>query len=81
MPPSEPPDEQDLSLPPGGDRDATSSRSGATWYLNQVVMSRLAVQEEAKRRFLELADRLANSTDPEEQSRLKKELARIAFGQ
>ena len=35
---------------------------------------------EERKRFEELADRLARSRDPEEQSRLKEELARITFG-
>jgi hypothetical protein len=80
MPPPEPPDDQDGSLPSETARDAVSSRAGATWYLREVVMSRLAAEDEARARCLELADRLANSTDREEQSRLKEELVRIAFG-
>jgi len=34
-----------------------------------------------KKRFFECADRLSRSRDPEEQKRLKEELARITFGQ
>jgi len=34
-----------------------------------------------KTRFLELVDRLLRSCDPEEQKRLKEELARMTFGQ
>jgi hypothetical protein len=33
-----------------------------------------------KKRFLELVDRLLRSCDPEEQKRLKEELARMTFG-
>ena len=35
---------------------------------------------EERKRFEELADRLALSRDPEEQSRFKEELARMTFG-
>jgi hypothetical protein len=35
---------------------------------------------EERKRFFELADRLAQTSDPEEQSRLKEELARMTFG-
>lgn len=80
MPPSEPPDDQDGSLPPEAARGVMSSRAGATWLLRELVMSRLRARDEARARFLELADGLANSTDPDEQSRLKEELARMAFG-
>jgi len=34
-----------------------------------------------RRRFLELADQLASSTDASEQKRLKRELARITYGE
>jgi len=34
-----------------------------------------------KKRFFELVDRLLHSCDPEEQKRLKKELARMTFGE
>ncbi len=80
MRPIEPPDDQDESLPPGTARRAVSSRAGATWFLGEVVKARLRARDEARARFLELADGLANSTDPDEQSRLKEELARMAFG-
>jgi hypothetical protein len=33
-----------------------------------------------KKRFFEFADRLSRSRDPDEQKRLKEELARITFG-
>jgi hypothetical protein len=34
-----------------------------------------------KKRFFELVDRLLHSRDPEEQKRLKEELARMTFGE
>jgi hypothetical protein len=39
------------------------------------------VHPEEKKRFFELADRLAHSLDPEEQRRLKEELALMTFGE
>jgi hypothetical protein len=37
-------------------------------------------REQEKERFFNLADRLASTCDPAEQSRLKEELARTTFG-
>jgi hypothetical protein len=34
-----------------------------------------------RKRFLDLADRLAQSRDAEDQKRLKEELARMTFGE
>jgi hypothetical protein len=34
-----------------------------------------------KKRFFEIADRFSRSRNPEEQSRLKEELARMTFGE
>lgn len=38
-------------------------------------------REKERQHFFELADRLARTRDPEEQSRLKEELARMTFGE
>jgi hypothetical protein len=38
-------------------------------------------KEAEKKRFFALANRLTETTDPEERQRLKKELARITFGE
>ena len=43
-------------------------------------MDRVSAREQEKKRFFELADRLARSHDPEEQKKLKEDLARITFG-
>jgi hypothetical protein len=40
----------------------------------------LEAQEAEKKRFFDLADRLARSGDPGEQQLLKDELARMTFG-
>lgn len=38
-------------------------------------------REQERKRFLDLADRLTRIRDPEEQRRLKEELARLTFGE
>jgi hypothetical protein len=45
-----------------------------------LIESGLEAEEEERRRFSDLADRLMRSTDPEECERLKSELARMTFG-
>ena len=59
---------------------AKSGRTSASRVLVDLVEAGLAAKEAEKRRFLDLADRLARSDDPAEQARLKKELARLTFG-
>jgi len=46
-----------------------------------LIESGLDAKEQEKRRFSELADRLGRARDPEEQKRLKEELARMTFGE
>jgi hypothetical protein len=46
-----------------------------------LIESGLAAREQEKKRFLELADRLTRTSDPDEQSRLKEELALMTFGE
>ncbi len=43
----------------------------------ELIQAGLDAREQEKKRFFELADHLAGASDPEEQSRLKEELARI----
>jgi hypothetical protein len=45
-----------------------------------LVEAGLEAQEAEKKRFFDLADRLAGSDDPAEQRLLKDELARMTFG-
>jgi hypothetical protein len=59
---------------------AKAKRTSASRVIAELVESGLEAQEHERRRFLELADRLARSTDPAERQRLKEELARITFG-
>ena len=46
-----------------------------------LVDNGLRSEEEEKRRFFELADRLSTSTDAKEQQALKEQLARLTFGE
>jgi hypothetical protein len=48
--------------------------------LVDLIESGLQARELEKRHFFELAERLARSSDSEEQTRLKEELARLTFG-
>jgi hypothetical protein len=49
--------------------------------LVNLIESGLAAREQERKRFLEVAERLADSRDREEQIRLKEELARMTFGE
>jgi metal-responsive CopG/Arc/MetJ family transcriptional regulator len=59
---------------------AESGHTSANRVLVELIESGLAVREQERKHFFELADRLVGARDPEEQSRLKGELARITFG-
>lgn len=76
---------QSVSLPPSIARRvkslAKSSRTSANRILVELIESGLEVREQEKKRFLDLADRLALTRDPKEQSLLKEELARMTFGE
>lgn len=60
---------------------AESSHTSANRVLVELIESGLEARERERQRFFELADRLASSGDPEEQSSLKEELARMTFGE
>jgi predicted transcriptional regulator len=60
---------------------AESSRTSANQLLVELIESGVAAREHEKKRFFGLADRLALTRDPEEQSRIKEELARMTFGE
>ena len=76
---------QSVSLPPDlADRVkslAKSNRTSASRVLVDLIEAGLDAREQEKKRFLELADHLVGASDPEEQSRLKEELARMTFGE
>jgi len=46
-----------------------------------LIETGLEAKEEEKRRFFELADRLATSENESERRRLKTELARMTYGE
>ncbi|HEV7667789.1 MAG TPA: hypothetical protein VGS22_04645 [Thermoanaerobaculia bacterium] len=75
---------QSISLSPNIARRvkslAKSNRTSANRILVELIESGLEAREQEKKRFFDLADRLALAQDPEEQSRLKEELARMTFG-
>jgi hypothetical protein len=75
---------QSVSLPPSTARRvkslAKSSHTSANRILVELIESGIEAREQERKRFLEMADRLASTSDPEEQSRLKEELARMTFG-
>ena len=59
---------------------AKARRTSASRVLVDLVESGLEAAEREKQRFLDLAERLAQSNAPAEQARLKAELARLTFG-
>lgn len=60
---------------------AQMSRTSTSRVIAGLVESGLHAREREKERFLELAERLARSRDPEERKRLKEDLARMTFGE
>ena len=59
---------------------AKSRRTSANRVLVELIESGLEAVDNEKQRFLDVAERLAQSGDPAEQERLKDELARLTFG-
>jgi hypothetical protein len=75
---------QSISLPPRLARRiktlVRTQRTSASRVIAELVESGLNAQEQERKRFFDLADRLTQSTDVDEQRRLKEELARLTFG-
>ena len=84
MPTTEKPVRQSVTLPPRVAKRvkslAKSRRTSASRVLVDLVESGLDAADREKQHFLDVAERLARSTDPAEQARLKDELARLTFG-
>ena len=59
---------------------AKRERRSASQMLEKLIEAGLETQENEKRRFFELAERMIAATDRREQQRLKEELARKTFG-
>jgi predicted DNA-binding protein len=76
---------QSISLPPELARRvkalAKTKKTSANRVVVDLIEAGLEAQEHEKKRFFDLADRLARSSDAKEQQRLKKELARLTFGE
>ena len=76
---------QSVSLPARVARRVKSlskiSGTSANRIIVELIESGIEAREREKKRFLELADRLARSSDAGEQKRLKEELARMTFGE
>ena len=81
----EKPTRQSISLPPRVARRvkslAKTSRTSANKIIVDLIESGLEAKEQERKRFFELADHLVRSRDPEEQDRIKEELARLTFGE
>ena len=60
---------------------ARRDRTSANRVIVDLIESGLEAREREKRTFFELADKLAQSSDTAEQKRLKKELARMTYGE
>jgi len=60
---------------------AKSQRKSANRVLVDLIESGIEAKEREKQRFLALAARLTESKDAAERERLKKELARMTFGE
>ena len=60
---------------------AKRQRTSANRVIVDLIETGLEAREREKKEFFELADRLARSSQPSEQKRLKEELARMTFGE
>ena len=60
---------------------AKTRRTSANRVVVDLIEAGLDAQEQEKKRFFDLADRLVNTSDHKEQQRIKEELARLTFGE
>ena len=60
---------------------AKTSNTSANRIIVELIESGIQARQQERKRFIELADRLARSRDVAEQSRLKEELAVLTFGE
>ncbi len=85
MPATDKPIRQSVSLPARVARRVKSlvktSNASANRIIVELIESGLEAREQERKRFFDLADRLAHTRDPEEQKRVKEELARMTFGE
>jgi len=82
---AEKPVRQSVSLPARVARRvkslAKSSSTSANRIIVDLIESGIQAREQERKRFFELTDRLARSSDAKENERLKAELARMTFGE
>jgi metal-responsive CopG/Arc/MetJ family transcriptional regulator len=82
---SEKPVRQSVTLPARVARRVNSLAKSGSTSANRVIVdlieSGIEAREHERKRFFDLADRLAHSRNAEEQKRLKEELARMTFGE
>ena len=60
---------------------AKTNSTSANRIIVELIESGIEARQQERKRFIELADRLARSRDVAEQSRLKEELAVLTFGE
>ncbi|MBI2525341.1 MAG: hypothetical protein HYV93_05100 [Candidatus Rokubacteria bacterium] len=60
---------------------ARTQKTSANRVVVDLIEAGLEGQAQEKKRFFDLADRLARASNPEEAKRLKEELARMTFGE
>ena len=60
---------------------AKTNSTSANRIIVELIESGIEARQQERKRFIELADRLARSRDAEEQTRLKEELAVMTFGE
>ena len=84
MPSTEKVVRQSVTLPPRVAQRVRSlakmSHTTASRVLVELIDRGLESKDNEKKRFMDMADRLARSDNPAEQARLKEELARLTFG-
>ena len=84
MPPTTKSVRQSVSLPPHVARRvkllAKRRTVSETRVIVELIEAGLEAREREKEQFFDLADRLAQSSEPAEQQRIKQELARLTFG-
>lgn len=75
---------QSISIPAGIAKRvralAKTRKTSANRVLVDLIETGLDSKDAERKRFFALANRLTESTDPEERQRLKEELARMTFG-
>jgi len=60
---------------------AKTSSTSANRIIVDLIESGIEAREQERKRFFELAERLAHSRNAEDQKRLKEDLARLTFGE